>query len=98
MILEAAVFNIKEGTKDDFENSFQQAQLVISQANGYLCHQLHNCLENKNKYLLLVKWQTLEDHMEGFRKSELFQQWRSIIGPYFDSPPAVEHYELKFNM
>lgn len=98
MILEAAVINIKEGTKDQFEKSFQEAQLVIGQANGYLSHQLQNCLENKNKYLLLVKWQTLEDHMEGFRKSDLFHQWRSIIGPYFETPPAVEHYELVFNM
>lgn len=96
MILEAAVFNIKKGTEADFEKSFEQAQLVISRSPGYLSHQLQVCLENNSKYLLLVKWQTLEDHIDIFRNSELFQQWRSIIGPYFDSPPAVEHYELKF--
>jgi heme-degrading monooxygenase HmoA len=98
MILEAAVFNIKEGTQADFEKSFGQAQLIISKANGYISHQLQNCLENNKRYLLLVQWRTLEDHMEGFRKSEDFLKWRALIGPYFDTPPAVEHYELKFYM
>jgi heme-degrading monooxygenase HmoA len=98
MILEAAVLNIKEGTQADFEKSFGQAQLIISKANGYISHQLQHCLENNKRYLLLVRWRTLEDHMEGFRKSDDFHQWRALIGSYFDTPPAVDHYELKFEM
>ena len=98
MILEAAVFSIKEGTQKDFEQSFEKAQLVISKAKGYISHELQNCLEDNNKYLLLVKWQTLEDHMEGFRNSEQFREWRSLIGPYFNTPPFVEHFVLKYKM
>jgi hypothetical protein len=29
----------------------------------------------------------------GFRGSPAFAQWRALIGPFFDSPPVVEHFE-----
>lgn len=98
MILEAATFDIKLGTEAEFEQHFEQAQLVISQAHGYLGHQLHRGLETPGRYLLLVRWQTLADHTEGFRGSAAFQQWRALIGPYFNTPPAVEHLELKYEL
>lgn len=98
MILEVAIFDIKQGTQPEFEKQFEKAQLVISQAIGYISHQLQKCLENDKKYMLVVKWQTLEDHIEGFRNSERFTQWRALIGSYFDTPPVVEHFELKYQM
>jgi hypothetical protein len=37
-------------------------------------------------------WDTLEDHMVGFRESPAFAEWRALLGPHFAGPPAVEHY------
>jgi heme-degrading monooxygenase HmoA len=54
--------------------------------------ELHRGVEDPNRYLLLVEWETLDDHMVGFRESEAFVEWRSLIGPYFVSPPVVDHY------
>jgi heme-degrading monooxygenase HmoA len=69
MILEAVMLNIKFGEEQDFERAFKEASSIISSMNGYLSHELHRCLEVKGKYLLLVRWQTLEDHTIGFRES-----------------------------
>jgi hypothetical protein len=41
-----------------------------------------------------VKWETLEDHTEGFRGSEEYQQWRFLLHHFYDPFPAVEHYSL----
>ena len=98
MILEAATLNIKLGTEAEFEQQFELAQLVISQAPGYIGHQLHQGLETPGKYLLLVRWQTLADHTEGFRGSPAFVEWRRLLGPYFNTPPAVEHLVLKYEL
>ena len=98
MILEAATLDIKLGTEAEFEQQFELAQLVISQARGYIGHQLHHGLETPGKYLLLVRWQTLADHTEGFRGSPAFTEWRRLLGPYFNTPPAVEHLELKYEL
>jgi heme-degrading monooxygenase HmoA len=94
MILEVAVFDIVQGQEAAFEAAFAEAELVISQASGYLRHELQRGLETPHKYVLLVRWQTLEDHIEGFRQSALFTQWRALIGSFFATPPVVEHFHL----
>lgn len=94
MILELAIFDIVRGQEAAFEAAFAQAELVISQAGGYVRHEMQRGIETTNKYVLLVRWQTVEDHTEGFRQSALFTQWRALIGPFFATPPVVEHFHL----
>src|SRR3954471_4001061 len=96
MILELATIDIKPGTNTDFEVNLEKAQKVISKSKGYIRHQFHKCVEQENRYSLLIHWETLEDHTVGFRESELFKEWRGLIGPFFEAPPMVQHYELKF--
>jgi heme-degrading monooxygenase HmoA len=98
MILELATIDIKQGTNAEFEQNLQKAQHVISKAKGYLKHEFHKCIERENRYILLITWTTLEAHTEGFRGSELFTQWRGLIGQFFEGPPLVEHFDLKFKM
>ncbi len=93
-ITEVALIEIKRGEQAAFEAVFSQAEQVISQADGYLSHTLQRCLETDNRYLLLVQWTSVEAHTIGFRQSELFKEWRAIIGPFFEKPPFVEHYSI----
>lgn len=98
MILELATIDIKQGTNAEFEQNLEKAQAVISQSEGYLGHQFQKCVEQENRYILLIRWENLEAHTLGFRGSELFKEWRALIGPFFENPPLVQHYELKFEM
>ena len=98
MILEVATIDIKSGTNKAFEEDLQKAQYIINKSKGYIGHTFNQCVEQDNRYLLLIRWQTLEDHTKGFRESELFTEWRGLIGPFFESPPNVMHYTLKFEM
>jgi len=93
MILEAVMLNIKFGEEQDFERAFKEACSIISSMNGYLSHELHRCLEVKGKYLLLVRWQTLEDHTIGFRESPNYQEWKRLLHHFYDPFPIVEHFE-----
>ena len=93
MILEAVMLNIKFGEEQDFETAFKEASSIISSMNGYLSHELHRCLEVKGKYLLLVRWQTLEDHTIGFRESSDYQEWKRLLHHFYDPFPTVEHFE-----
>ena len=93
MILEVASLNVKEGQEADFEYAFGQAQHIISAMPGYLSHQMQRCIERPNRYLLLVNWETLEDHTEGFRQSEPYQEWKALLHHFYDPFPEVEHYE-----
>lgn len=93
MILEAAMLNVKTGAEPDFENAFQQASHIIASMNGYISHELHRCLEVNGKYLLLVKWETLEAHTVGFRNSPEYQQWKQLLHHFYEPFPTVEHFE-----
>lgn len=92
MILEIAVFEIVPGQEAGFEQAFAQAREVIAQADGHLGHELLRSHEQPSQYALLVRWQRIEDHTEGFRGSPLFTQWRALLQPYFQRPPEVGHY------
>ncbi len=94
MVLEVAILDIKPGQSQDFETAFGQAQAIISSMKGYVSHQLQKCLEKPNRYILLVNWQTLEDHTQGFRGSAEYQEWRRLLHHFYDPFPEVEHYEL----
>lgn len=93
MILEVAILNIKEGAEIDFENDFKNASKFISAIKGYINHSLSKCIEQKNKYLLLVNWDTLNDHTIGFRQSIEYLEWKRLLHPYYDPFPIVEHYD-----
>ncbi|GAA3562797.1 antibiotic biosynthesis monooxygenase [Snuella lapsa] len=93
MILEVAILNIKEGLSEDFENNFQKAQGIISSMKGYISHELKKCLEHDNKYILLVNWESVEDHEIGFRKSVEYQEWKKMLHHFYEPFPTVEHYK-----
>jgi len=92
MILEVATLDVIPGQEAAFEAAFGEAQTIIASMKGYLSHQLKRCFERPNRYLLLVEWETLEDHTEGFRGSAEYQQWRALLHHFYDPFPTVEHY------
>ena len=93
MVLEMAVLDVKAGQQTQFESAFGEAQQIIASMPGYFSHTLHRCLEQPGRYLLLVNWATLEDHTEGFRQSDRYQQWRELLHHFYEPFPTVEHYE-----
>ncbi|TWO33396.1 antibiotic biosynthesis monooxygenase [Seonamhaeicola sediminis] len=93
MILEVAILNIKEGLSENFEGDFKKAEPIISSMKGYISHKLKKCVEQNDKYILLVNWKTIEDHEIGFRQSKEYQEWKALLHHYYDPFPIVEHYK-----
>ena len=92
VILEIAQLQIKPGETAAFEIAFAQAQKIISTMPGYISHELQRCMENDHHYMLLVRWQTLEDHTVGFRQSAQYQEWRKLLHHFYGPFPTVLHY------
>jgi len=93
MILEVAILNVIPGQEDDFLKTFAIAQEIISKITGYISHQLKRCIESKSQFILLVEWEKLTDHTEGFRGSEEYQEWKKLLHHFYDPFPTVQHYE-----
>ena len=96
MILEIAMLNIRDGEHVAFEQAFSKAQDIISSTPGYISHQLQRSLDAPDKYVLLVNWNRLEDHIKGFRQSIQYQEWKRLLHHFYDPFPTVEHFEIVF--
>lgn len=94
MILEIAMLQVRPGMTKEFEHNFKLASKIISKMHGYLKHELQRCMEDENKYVLLVQWETIEDHNIGFRESEEYKEWKKLLHHFYDPFPIVEHFEL----
>lgn len=94
MILEVALLNVRKGLAAEFEVAFKQASPLIASMKGYLSHELQRCIEVPNRYILLVHWETLEDHTRGFRQSAEYQEWKRLLHHFYEPFPTVEHFEM----
>ena len=97
VILEVAILNVIPGQETAFEAAFDKARRIIASMGGFLGLQLKRCVEIRSRYLLLVQWQTLEDHTVGFRNSPQYQEWKTLLHHFYDPFPIVEHYEAVFD-
>ena len=93
MILESAVLDVKPGREAEFETAFGEAKAIIASMKGFSGLELQRCVENRSRYLLLVRWVTLEGHTVGFRTSPEYQRWKALLRHFYDPFPTVEHYE-----
>ena len=96
MITEIALLTIRKGQSAAFEDAFTKAQPIIEAARGYIQHELQQCIEQDDKYLLTVRWNLLEDHTVGFRQSEGYKEWKKLLHHFYDPFPVVEHYKRIF--
>ena len=93
MITEIAQIEVKAGSEADFEAAVGKARDAFGRAKGFHGFELHRSIEKPQRYRLMVKWDTLENHTVDFRGSENFTEWRGLVGDFFASPPEVEHTE-----
>jgi heme-degrading monooxygenase HmoA len=95
MILEVADIRITPGKNAEFEAAIAHGlATVLPRATGFIASKVQKGIESPDRYLLMIWWQTVENHTVGFRQGPLFPEWRAIVGPFFAAPPNVEHFTL----
>lgn len=94
MIYEVANIQVKVGTGPLFEQRFSQALPLFKRARGCNSARLERSVENPDRYLVVIGWQTLDDHVTAFRTSNDYALWRELVGDFFAAPPIVDHTEV----
>jgi heme-degrading monooxygenase HmoA len=94
MILEVADIRIAPGRQAEFERAAHRGiATVVSKSKGFRGYQVRRSIESPERYLLLLEWDTVDDHTVGFRASDAYAQWRSIVVDFFVQPPFTEHFK-----
>jgi len=95
MIIEIADIRVHEGMQVEFEKAiFQALDTIFPKAKGFIKYEFRKSIESVDRYMLLLTWETLEDHTIQFRGSPLYSEWRALIGGFSASAPSVEHFTL----
>ena len=90
MIIEKAYFTIHEGLEPKFEETFKEAVRYISETEGYMNYRLLKSVETELKYVILIEWETLASHTEGFMTSDRFEKFTSLVDPFLENV-EMEH-------
>ena len=94
MITEHAEIRIQPGASEAFLAAVTAAVPLFRRARGCLSMRIEQRIEEPDMYVLMVEWDTLEDHEVHFRQSADFQEWRKLVGGFFAGPPSVTHTQL----
>jgi len=93
VITEHVLLPVIPGQEDEFMAAMEAAKWIIAASPGFIALSVQRCIEQPSQFLLLVQWETLADHMEGFRGSEAYGRWRAALHHFYDPFPVVEHFE-----
>ncbi|MDI9927340.1 antibiotic biosynthesis monooxygenase [Rhodococcus sp. IEGM 1341] len=93
MIVEHALLHVISHRTEEFEGAFAAAKSIISSMPGFVNLTLSRGIEQPNTYLLLVEWERLEDHTQGFRQSDEYQEWKTLLHHFYEPFPVVSHFD-----
>ncbi|MEU8900030.1 antibiotic biosynthesis monooxygenase [Nocardia sp. NPDC048505] len=93
MIIEHALLPVRPESADAFEAAFAEARPLIAGMPGFRRLTLSRCVEQPGHYLLLVEWDRLEDHVEGFRGAPEYQRWKALLHHFYEPFPTVLHFD-----
>jgi heme-degrading monooxygenase HmoA len=93
MITEHALLPVIPGQEAEFIETMDRAKAIIAASPGFVSLRVGRCIERPSFFLLLVEWETLEAHTEGFRNSAAYEEWRALLHHFYDPFPVVEHFE-----
>ncbi|MFT8737318.1 MAG: antibiotic biosynthesis monooxygenase [Zymomonas mobilis] len=91
MIYEFLQISIKENAEDSFIAAVEKAKPLFLDSPGCEGMTLTRSHEHKGRFCLVIRWESIEAHVEGFRKSDALPQWRALVNEYFSEAPKGEH-------
>lgn len=92
MVLEVALIQVTPGAEDEFAAAYAKGHEILATTPGCRSVRMTRGIESPSRFVLLVEWDSVESHLDNFRATERFTQWRTLIGSYFAEPPVVEHF------
>jgi heme-degrading monooxygenase HmoA len=94
VVVELSSLEIGADRAEEFVKAYPAAEAVLAQAQGMIATQLLQDVEQPGSFTIEVQWSTIEDHTERFVGSELFEQFREIVGSFLQDRPNVRHFRL----
>ena len=94
MYIERAEIPVQNGMENDFAKMMsEKGTSILSGADGCSSAKVGRGVENPDKFILLLEWDTVESHI-AFTKSAEFAEFVNLAKPYFAGPSDMQHFKL----
>jgi heme-degrading monooxygenase HmoA len=92
MVVEYVRYAIPAKRAEEFEAAYARAATALETSEHCSAWELSRCVEDPSHYTLRIEWDSVEGHLQGFRKSSEFNQFMSDVGPFYDETEEMRHY------
>lgn len=93
MVLEVIRYLVAGGQENQFEADYGKAAEYLDASPHCLSYTLARSGKEKNRYVMLIEWDSADGHLQGFRQSPDFAKFFALVKPYFNMIEEMEHYE-----
>jgi quinol monooxygenase YgiN len=92
MIVEYIRYEIADA--DSFQRAYQAARCVLDGSPHCLAYELSRCTEEPTSFILRIEWDSIDGHLQGFRKSPEFADFLSAVRPFLADIREMRHYAV----
>lgn len=94
MIVEYIRYAIPQGQEQAFLDSYRQAGTELRASKHCLHYEVTRCTEDTSRFIVRIEWDSLEGHLQGFRKEAAFASFFAKVKPFFEQIEEMKHYAL----
>lgn len=92
MIVEYIRYTISAVHGGEFEAAYARAEPSLNASPECLGYELSRCTEEPSSYVLRIEWDSVEAHLEGFRKGPQFRAFYAAVKPFVSEIVEMRHY------
>jgi quinol monooxygenase YgiN len=94
MTIEYIRYKVTEEQREAFIDTYKNASIELDASEFCKAYELTECEEEAGQFILRIEWTSTDEHLNGFRKSEIFHSFFAKVKPYFDNIQEMRHYKL----
>src|SRR6476659_53836 len=92
MVVEYIRYTIPADRAAAFEDAYARAGAILTADDHCLGHEIARGVENPERYVVRIEWDSVEGHEQGFRKSAAFGEFFALVKPFFEAIEEMTHY------
>ncbi|MET9470058.1 antibiotic biosynthesis monooxygenase family protein [Streptomyces sp. NPDC006544] len=85
-------YRIARDDQPAFEDAYARAAEALAASPDCIDYELARCEEEAERYVLRIRWTSIDAHLNGFRKGEHFPAFFGAIRPYVTAIEEMQHY------
>jgi quinol monooxygenase YgiN len=92
VVLEITLIDVIPGQEEAFAGAYRQAHQLVTASHGCISARMTRGVETPSRFVGIVQWESVDDHLIHFRETERYQRYRDLLTRYLAAPPVVEHF------